>query len=119
MQLLPNAPSVQLALTMKSPFIQKNSRKRERLIFFEKEDLVAGSWNCENASSDTAPDLDIGIMTEETGSITMLVQRSTLMPSETGVSHPLSALVSFFVDDFKEHGHQELKTSFSFTSELS
>lgn len=101
MQLLPNAPSVQLALTMKSPFIQKNSRKRERLIFFEKEDLVAGSWNCENASSDTAPDLDIGIMTEETGSITMLVQRSTLMPSETGVSHPLSALVSFFVDDFK------------------
>lgn len=82
LQLLPNAPSVQLALVMKRTFAQEVSRKRESLSlfsFFEKEDVEAESWNRVDASSDTAAGLDPGIITEETGSNIILVQKSALM----------------------------------------
>lgn len=106
-QLLPNVPSVQLAFAMEPPFIQKNCRKQERLSFFrlfEEDDLADGSWNHEDGSSVTGPGLDVGIMTEETSSTTMLVLK---MWFNSDVSRRISAPCAFLCRFFFFNCHQE------------
>lgn len=111
--LLPSAPSVQLELATELVFIQKNSRKQDKLSllsFFEEADLAAGSRSCNDASADTG--LDIDIMTEETGFSAMLVEKGSLVPP---LSLNLVCLILFLLlcvcsrRLLKEHRHQEGK----------
>lgn len=65
--------------------------------FFEEVDLAAGSWSCNDASSDTGLD----IMTEETGFTTMLVEKSSLVPSQSPNLVCLTLFLFLFEEDFK------------------